>query len=509
MKSPAKSDLVGKVLIGRALLGKVARALERAGLRRVPRLGASEPQAATDSRLPDSILLALSGGADSVALLHVLRALGPRFGYRLAAAHLNHRLRGAESDRDEAFVRDLCATFGFELIVERANDLDPAAPNLEERAREIRRSFLTAAAHRIGASRVATAHHADDQAETVMLRLLRGAGAAGLGAMAETAPLAETGVTIVRPMLGVWRREILRYLDSIGARYVSDSSNADRSFLRNRVRSELIPALERDYAPGVSRRLAALAAEMRDFDDYLTSAARNELDRRLRERIAGGPLDLLDLNGFAGLHPALAAAILREFLAARIWSLRRLGRRHIDGLRRLCLGDSPSATLDLPGGWRAERRYAALAIEPHRRAGADSVAAVHEAPVPLVSKGVTRVPWAGFVFHSSVMPADAAPMPLGLDEACFDADLAASGLVVRTFAPGDRVAPLGMEGSRKVHDVFVDRKLLRPRRDTFPVVTLDGQVAWLPGLVRGRVALVSEETVWVLRLRAFGEALRL
>jgi tRNA(Ile)-lysidine synthase len=313
----------------------------------------------------------------------------------------------------------------------------------------------------------------------------------------------------VRPMLGVWRREILRYLDSIGARYVSDSSNENRSFLRNRVRRDLLPALERDYAPGVRRRLAALAAEMRDLDDYVANAARAELDRRLRERIAGGPLDLLDLNGFAGLPPALAAAVLREFLAARIWSLRRLSRRHIDDLRRLCLGASPSATLDLPGGWRAERRYAALAIEPHRhRAGGDRVAAADKVPVPLASKGVTRVPWAGFVFHSSVMPADAAPMPLGLDEACFDADLAASGLVVRSFAPGDRVAPLGMEGSRKVHDVFVDRKLARARRHTFPVVTLDGQVAWLPGLARGRIALVSEETVWVLRLRAFGEASR-
>jgi tRNA(Ile)-lysidine synthase len=494
MNSAAKSGLVGKI----------ARALERAGLRRVGRSDTTAPQAA-----PDSILLALSGGADSVALLYALGDLGPRFGYRLVAAHLNHRLRGEESDRDEAFVRDLCSTLGFELIVEQSGDLDPAAPNLEERAREARWAFLAAAAERIGASRIATAHHADDQAETVMLRLLRGAGAAGLGAMAESRRLAETGVTIVRPMLGVWRREILRYLDSIGARYVSDSSNLNRSFLRNRVRIELLPALERDYAPGVRRRLAALATEMRDLDDYVTSAARTELGLRLRERIPGGPLELLDLNGFAGLHPALAAAVLREFLAARIWSLRRLSRRHIDDLRRLCLGDSPSATLDLPGGWRAERRYAGLVIEPQRRAGDRRVTAAPEVPVDLARKGVTRVPWAGFVFHSNVMPADAAPMPLGLDEASFDADIASSGLVVRNFVRGDRVAPLGMEGSRKVHDVFVDRKLARPRRLSFPMVMLDGQVAWLPGMVRGRVALVSAETVWLLRLRAFEEAVRL
>lgn len=491
MNSAAKSDLVGKV----------ARALERAGFRRSRPSARSEPAA-------QSILLALSGGPDSVALLHALRDLAPRFAYRLAAAHLNHRLRGDESDRDEAFVRDLCATLGVDLVLERSSGLDAAAPNLEERARGVRYAFLAAAAARLGAPFIATAHHADDQAETVMLRLLRGAGAAGLGAMAETTTLASAGVTILRPMLGVERREILRYLDSIGARFVADSSNAHRGFLRNRVRGELLPALERDYAPGLRRRLAALAAEMRDLEDHVARAARIELDARLRETAPGGPLDLLDLNGFAGLQPALAAALMREFLAARIGNLRHLTRRHIDCLRRLCMGESPGAALDLPGGWRAERRYAALAIE-HAEAGARRpVVSADGFSVPLAREGVTKVARASYVFRSSVTPADAAPLPLGLDEACFDADLAGAGLVVRNFTPGDRVSPVGMAGSRKLQDIFVDRKLARPRRRTFPVVTLEGRIAWLPGMVRGRVALVTEETIRVLRLQAFDHVVR-
>jgi tRNA(Ile)-lysidine synthase len=498
MNSAAKSDLVGKI----------ERALERAGLcHNQSSANRSKP---TEESTGESILLALSGGPDSVALLHVLHQLGPRFGFRLAAAHLNHRLRGAESDRDETIVRDLCSTLGVELVVEQSSGLDLAAPNLEERAREARYAFLAGAGAQLGASHIATAHHADDQAETVMLRLLRGAGAAGLGAMAETITLAPTGLTLLRPMLRVGRHEILRYLDSIGARFVSDSSNAHQGFLRNRVRMDLLPELEREYAPGLRRRLAALAIEMRDLDDYVARAARIELDSRLREAVAGGPLDILDLNGFAGLHPALAAALLREFLAARIGSLRRLTRRHIDDVRQLCEGESPSAALDLPGGWCAERRYAALAIERHPEAADDRRlrAAADGFAVPLVREGVTKVPQARFVFRSNVMPADAAPMPLGLDEACFDADLTAAGLVVRNFAPGDRVSPLGMEGSRKLHDIFVDRKLPRPRRRTFPVVTLEGQIAWLPGMVRGRVALVTQETVRVLRLQAFEPEVR-
>jgi tRNA(Ile)-lysidine synthase len=501
MNSGAKSDLAGKI----------AQALKRAGLERS---GLSSESAG------DTILVALSGGPDSVALLHALRELAPRLGYRLAAAHLNHRLRGAESDRDETFVRELCSTLGVELVVEQANNLDPAfdpaAPNLEERARDARYTFLAAAATRLGASHIATAHHADDQAETVMLRLLRGAGAAGLGAMAESGTLAPTGVTLLRPILRIWRHQILRYLDSIGARCVSDSSNTHQGFMRNRVRIELLPALERDFAPGLRRRLAALAGEMRELDDYVARAARVELGLRLGARAPGGAhcLDLkmdrrdLNLEGFAGLHPALAAALLREFLAERTGSLRRFTRHHIDALRRLCLGESPSAALALPGGWRAERRYAALAVEKHPQADDDRhlAAATDGFAVFLAREGVTKVPQASLVFHSGVMPADAAPMPVGLYEACFDADRAAAGLVVRSFAPGDRVSPLGMEGSRKLHDIFVDRKLPRPRRRTFPVVTLDGRIAWLPGMVRGRVALVTEETVRVMCLHAFDDA---
>jgi tRNA(Ile)-lysidine synthase len=536
MNSAAKSDLVGKV----------ARAIERAGLGRNRSLrNRSLRDERSGQSVGDLILLALSGGPDSVALLHALRELAPRFGYRLAAAHLNHRLRGAESDCDEMFVREICATLRVELVVEQADNsgvapgvaldpalgsaLSPGAPNLEERARELRYGFLAAAAARLGASRIATAHHADDQAETVMLRLLRGAGAAGLGAMAETVARGPGGLTIVRPMLRVGRAEVLRYLDSIGARFVTDGSNADRGFLRNRVRAELLPALERDFAPGLRRRLAALADEMHELDDYVARAARVELEMRLVERtpgagrMPGAGSDCFDLNldSFTRLHPALTAALLREFLARRIGSLRRFTRRHIDGLRRLCAGESPSATLDLPGGWFAERRYAVLALERRsakaddgrRLAAAEGFGAVDfELPVgfklPLAPEGVTKVPQAGFVFHSTVMPADAVSMPVSLYEACFDADRADGRLAVRNFVPGDRVFPLGMEGSRKVHDVFVDRKLPRSIRRTFPVVTLEDMVAWIPGMVRGRVALIGAETVRVFRLRAFDDAMR-
>jgi tRNA(Ile)-lysidine synthase len=449
------------------LIAKVAAALGRARI-----------------RSGELILVGLSGGPDSVALLHVLLALRPRFGYRLAAAHFNHRIRGVESDRDESFARELCKQFGVELIVGHAERLGRGAGNLEERAREERLAFLRREGERLGAERVALGHHAGDQAETVLLRLIRGAGAAGLGAMAEVGP-----GPVFRPLLAVERAEILKYLEAIHARFVVDSSNASPAMLRNRVRAQLLPMLEREYGAGLGRRLAGLAAEMRSLDDLVTAMAEAELERAIDSD------GTLDVARAASLHPAVAAAVVREFVRRRVGDLRRVGRAHIDAVVRLCLEGPPNGAIDLPGGWRAERNYATLAM----RKGSRRIAPRFKAK--LAAQGTTIV--GDFVFQASIVPPDDAPKrdPARL-ESRFDADCLASGLVARNFEPGDRIRPLGMRGTRKVKDVFIDRKVPRELRARLPIVTLDGAVLWIPGLIRARDALVTSETRRVLRLTA-------
>lgn len=432
------------------------------------------------------VMVALSGGPDSVALLQAMLALRERFGYRVVAAHLNHGIRAAESDRDEAFVRELCARLGVELIVERASGLHSAS-NLEERARETRHRFLNAAADRIGADFIALAHHADDQAETVMMRILRGAGAAGLGAMNERGP-----GRIVRPMLTVTRAEVMSYLSAIGARFVIDSSNESRSILRNRIRAELLPMLEREFAPGIGARLAELAGEMRALDDFVMEAARREIVSEIDSMTRG---DALDLARFATMHPALQVAVLRRFLMDRIGTLRRIGRVHIEDLRRLCLDGPPNGTLNLPGGIQAVREYAILRIARIRPEQAPFM-------VRLNSVGVTEIPAAGFVFDSSVISARRAEQPRDKFEALFDAETVNGGLTVRNYRPGDRIWPIGMTGHRKLKDVFIDAKLPQSKRLSFPVVELEGAIAWLPGMVRGQVALVTEATQSVVRVCA-------
>lgn len=441
------------------------------------------------------ILVALSGGPDSVALLHALRRISadrPELGYRVAAAHLNHHLRGIESDRDEYFVRSLCAATEVPLVVEHANDLNRVRSNLEERARELRYEFLNRVANAVGAALIATAHHADDQAETVMLRLLRGSGAAGLAAMAEIGP-----GRLIRPLLKVQKTAIIAYNSISKADFVTDSSNLVDNFLRNRIRSELLPMLERDYAPGLGRRLGELAAEMRDLNDFVTAEARRELTTR----VAGD--NRLSLVGLSDLHPALAAAVLREFLQINLGSLRHIRRVQIEALLRICMTPTESGTrlVALPGGWTFRREYGFATL----KSGRDESGAPFA--VELAMEGRTVVETAGFVFLSGVIESRQPPFsplpskPASAMEAYFDAETVGN-LIARSFAPGDRIRVFGTGGRRKVHDVLIDNKLPVRLRSRWPLVVSSGEVAWIPGLARSSMAIVTPKTRKVLCLRA-------
>jgi len=435
-----------------------------------------------------SILVGLSGGADSVALISVLVELRERLGLRISAAHLNHRIRGDESDRDEEFVRGLCARLGVELIAEGADGLASVA-NLEERAREVRHEFFGRVADSIGADLVALGHHRDDQAETVLMRLMRGAGAAGMAAMAERGP-----GRLIRPMLSLSRAEIRAYLDGRAIPFVEDSSNSSLDILRNRIRGELLPMLEREYAPGLGGRLVELAAEMRSLDELVSAIAVRDLNAM---RVGGGALDV---SGFSAVNRAVQAVAIRLLVAERIGSLRKISRAHIEAVRELMLAGGPSDSIDLPGGWRAEREYNLFRLIHSRSEQTESGARFS---VAIAADGITIVEAARFKFEASTLAAAAASTPDSLSVAMFDAaKIAEAGLVARNFMNGDRMHPVGMLGTRKVQDVFVDRKLPRASRGLFPVVTVGDTIAWLPGLARAECALVTKSTETIVRVEA-------
>lgn len=385
----------------------------------------------------------------------------------------------------------MCARLGIELIVERAEGLRASisGANLEERAREVRLAFLSRAADLVGADFVALGHHRDDQAETVLMRLMRGAGAAGMAAMAERGP-----GRVIRPMLSISRAEIREYLDARAISFVEDSSNSSRDILRNRIRADLLPMLEHDYAPGLGGRLAEVADEMRSLDELVVAIAARELDAI---RIGGGALDV---SGFGAMNRAVQGAAIRLFIAERVGTLRRISRAHIEAIRELILERGPSDSIDLPGGWRAAREYNLFQLS-QVRAERDNAGAGFS--VVIVPDEITFVEEARFKFAASTIAAADASMPESLSVAMFDAAKIADGqLLARNYMKGDRMHPMGMRGSRKVHDVLVDRKIARARRHRFPVVTVGGEIAWLPGLVRADCALVTKATETILKVEA-------
>jgi tRNA(Ile)-lysidine synthase len=285
---------------------------------------------------------------------------------------------------------------------------------------------------------------------------------------------------------------------------MTDETNSLANVMRNRIRHELLPLLEDRFVPGLSRRLIELADELRTLDDYVTGAACAELGHRCCD-------GRLDLRGFDQLAPALAQATLREFVRQRSGDLRAVSREHIRAMVKLCVETNPSGRVMLPGRRELRREYGMAVIESARTGS--------PAPsfrVVLDLRGATMIDAAGFTFEAAIISQDALELDfvdgrwrragpgksVSMIEALFDADGLSSPLVVRNFSPGDRIAPLGMIGTRKVQDLLVDRKLARYRRSRWPLVTMADEVVWIPKIARSRTALVTADTRKVCHLRA-------
>jgi tRNA(Ile)-lysidine synthase len=303
-----------------------------------------------------TVLVAVSGGADSVALARGLHSLAGGGGEgRLILAHFNHRLRGAESDADEQFVRDLAAHLRLQLIAgTAAGDLaaSGSGEGIEGAARQARYDFLASAAARCGARYLATAHTADDQAETVLFNVLRGTGLTGLAGIPRLRRLSEA-TTIVRPLLDATRAEILDYLRSIGQPYRDDSSNRLEDYTRNRIRLQLLPQLERDYNPRVRDALLRIAQIAAQAEDFLDQQAETVLSVAARRIPGGVEFDLKRMNH---VHPALIRHVLLLAWQEQGWPLQDMGFETWQRLVEWCQsGGAAAPHMDnLPGGVRAE-----------------------------------------------------------------------------------------------------------------------------------------------------------
>ena len=414
-------------------------------------------------RQGDHVLVAVSGGADSVALLHCLRGLAQRWDLRLTLAHLNHRLRGPESEEDEAFVRNLGDKLGIRVVSERWER--PAKGNVEESARRARYGFLRRSARAEGATKIALGHTRDDQAETVLLRLLRGSGFLGLGGIY---PVVDD--LLIRPLIEVTRREIEKYLLHRGIPWRSDSSNDDLHFLRNRVRHQLLPLLRDRYSLGIEGVLVREAGLARDISGFLDRLSTSSYERVRRDAPGGVALDVHEL---LDLDPVLQGAIARRAIQEFRGTLRSVSSAHVKAVLDLARGHRSGRYLSLPGAVVSRQFDRIVMAGPE--AGA-RIAKSRELPVP----GTCDIPEIGITVEARIE--DSARVGRNYPDRKTGAIVAAEALppalLVRGRRPGDRY---GGAGHTKLKKVLIEARIPARERDGVPVIVAGDTVVWVPG----------------------------
>ena len=409
------------------------------------------------------ILCAVSGGADSVCLLHWLRAQSEALGFSLTAAHFDHRLRGAESRRDAAFVEELCRAWKVPCAVghgDVAGEARRRGTGIEETARALRYDFLERTAEELGADLIATAHNANDNVETMLLHLVRGSGLQGL-----TGIRPRQGKRI-RPLLTTTRAEILAYLEAHRLPHVEDSTNADTAYARNKLRHQVIPLLE-ELNPALISRLSDTVGYLRADNDYLTAQAMAAV-RGAEPTVTGGLV--LPADTIARSPDPIAVRAVGALLG-------RLGEHqyrsaHLLSVVELARSGHPSGSVDLPHGLTARRAYGLLVLEPSAAEGGWT-------PVQLNVPGETPLPQLGWklVCRPARAPAEPPTDPF----VCYlDPAALAGPITVRPRETGDAITLPGRP-RKSVKKLLIDAKVPRVDREKLPVVADAAGPVWLAG----------------------------
>ncbi|MGW8312418.1 MAG: tRNA lysidine(34) synthetase TilS [Desulfuromonadales bacterium] len=427
------------------------------------------------------VLVAVSGGADSVALLCLLCQVADTLQLTLEAAHLDHGLREA-SREDARFVEKLCLERGVPLTVERRDVPGISRKrkgNLEEVARQVRHDFLKSAARSRDCQLIAMGHHADDQAETFLMRLLRGSGVTGLAAMDVT------NDQVVRPLLPFRRSELLAYLNQEGLAWREDESNLDLSFTRNRIRHQLIPLMV-SFNPNISGLISGLCEQLQQDNAFWADLVEQEMARC--SCLEQG-LVTLDQQRLVKLSPALAGRVVRSALHQARGNLRGLSSVHVKDILHLASEGPSQGELSLPGVWVARRYHK---IHLHK----DQPGAVPCLAMELPGTGTYRLPDG----RTLTLSVTAQATGESSETAEFCASELKFPLHLRQWRPGDRFRPAGMAGSKKVHDLFVDLKLSKETRERTLLLLKDKEIVWVLGLRRadGRWPRAGEDVLRIV-----------
>ncbi|WP_198299759.1 tRNA lysidine(34) synthetase TilS [Tumebacillus avium] len=454
----------------------------------------------------DRVLVAVSGGVDSCVLLDVLNKLKAKWNLHLAVVTVDHGLRGKASKGDVGFVERLAERYGLPVYAgsfDVANHAKKHKISIQSAARDVRYKFFreTAVAHRC--TKIITAHHADDQAETVMMRIIRGTSTRGLTGI--RAKRLEDGIFYIRPLLEIWRNEIEMYAKIQGIRYREDASNASLKYIRNKIRLQLFPELASGYNEGVKSALLQLSQLAREDESYLEELAY----ARFTEGVTPAGAGRLKVNceHFVESPLPLQRRVITLILYYLCGHTIQWEQVHIENIRSLLVSSSPSGRLSLPGGVSAWREYNDAYVSVSQPIAAKTVSLP---PQFVLSKELLQgalklsVEPPGFAFRlEAEVTLGVPPRPTDAWEAQFDADeLSGSCIYIRTWEKGDGFRPFGMRGTKLISDVFVDAKVPKHKRMTWPLFCIDNEIAWVVGIRRGQQAMVTDKTQRTLVLRA-------
>jgi tRNA(Ile)-lysidine synthase len=449
--------------------------------------------------------VAVSGGADSVALLRMLESLRDRLGIALIVVHFNHKLRGAESDADARFVEDFARSRGLEYIG-GCEDVAVAAAahkwNLEDAARRLRYAFFERVIAEGRATRIVVAHTADDQAETVLAHILRGTGPAGL------AGIYPAMGSVVRPLLGERREDLREYLRGLGQNWREDSTNRDLSRQRARIREQLLPLLERDFSPRAVNHLAGLARLAREEEIFwnalvedrfraLVRAGERKLGVRIHDLLA--PLDLSSTAVPAALRTLTERLIRRVYQELR-GSPGGLTAAHVEQVIHIASASASGRRAELPGGILVERNFGELIFSGAHRAGraretlARENAYLYVVSLPAHGVATVSVPELNSRFCLKVIDWPVSERDTKRDSAVLDAKLLREPLILRNWRPGDAYRPRGRRQSKKLKEMFLAGRVPNRDRASWPVLESDGRVAWARGLPPADEFCVREGT---------------
>src|SRR5438445_7161256 len=443
----------------------------------------------------DRVGVAVSGGADSVALLLLLLELREKLGVVLSVVHFNHKLRGKASDADEKFVAKLAAKHGLEfhnISVDVAKKAKKERAKLEDAARRARYDYFRSLEESGVCKRIAVAHTADDQAETVVAHLLRGTGLAGLGGIH---PISGP---VVRPLLGVRRNELRHFLRARKQTWREDATNRDTKRMRARIRKKLLPLLEKQFQPAIVKHLATLAELAREDEAFLDALAEartvmlaQKKDGQVRIAVddLSQPWKREEFNAenteFAEKKKALSTRMVRRIVEKVKPRAGQLGANHVEAVLELARSGQSGSSISLPGGVEVRKDRDALVFQAVENAGGRALQSAprkYEYKIDLAGGDAgLRVAELGCVFRLRVIDWPPKRGETSRDGAVLDRDRLHFPMVLRNWRPGDRLRPMGHRSAQKLKRVLNERHVSRWERDGWPVLASGGDLVWTRG----------------------------